>query len=373
MRTRGDSAVHEQGELPEGDARRPSVCARAALDRCRSDRIATVREAAKEALAVLADIEVHASLKWLHRHSSMHGCTAECSLAIIGRVKFNLQVLHDRLANDMVLLHDNMLHYCMCNVSCAVHQLSSLVSASLKRHSINSSNATSCAGGAMQEYERGAGGRGEWPACAAARSAKRAAQRSAQGAPGKALNPIPQAAAGSARRARASPDICRARRDALALDRAATPPQDPAVAVPCGTNAASEDAGHAGAQTLHSSPPAPATVSHRSASEGAGPGQAGEALYSRGAGEADGPGAGRRRRTWELPGRGASGPSGSAAGAHEGSQRGRDERGSDSGCCAEGGGSDGGADSGATDSDGSDARAGGGASADGSHRVRLQP
>lgn len=48
-----------QGTLPRGDARRLSARAASALDRARSDRIAAVRESAKEALAVLDDMQVH--------------------------------------------------------------------------------------------------------------------------------------------------------------------------------------------------------------------------------------------------------------------------------------------------------------------------
>ena len=50
-----------QGMLPRGDARRLSARATGALDRARSDRIAAVRESAKEALAVLDDVQVFTS------------------------------------------------------------------------------------------------------------------------------------------------------------------------------------------------------------------------------------------------------------------------------------------------------------------------
>ena len=58
-----------QGTLPRSDALRLSVRAASALDRARSDRIPAVRESAKEALAVLGDLQVCACARaCMHCH-----------------------------------------------------------------------------------------------------------------------------------------------------------------------------------------------------------------------------------------------------------------------------------------------------------------
>ena len=69
-----------QGTLPRGDARRLSVRASGALDRARSDRIAAVRESAKEALAVLDDVQVLTSYG-LMVTMCVHACIIDRSLS----------------------------------------------------------------------------------------------------------------------------------------------------------------------------------------------------------------------------------------------------------------------------------------------------
>ena len=75
-----ENVAFVQGMLPRGDGRRLSVRTANALDRARSDRIAVVRESAKQALAVLDDVQVLTS----HGHTvtlCVHACIIDRSLS----------------------------------------------------------------------------------------------------------------------------------------------------------------------------------------------------------------------------------------------------------------------------------------------------
>ena len=148
----------------------------------------------------------------------------------------------------------------------------------------------------------------DWRAFVATRSAARAAQHAAQGAGGRAVGKtLTLALHRPPRRARASPDIRRARRSAQALDRANTLAPALASAVSSGRSSSADIAPGQGRDPISSVPHGaaqPLPITRRRASEGADSGPVARRAQDAAAypTEHANPGIGRRRCTWELAG-----------------------------------------------------------------------
>ena len=258
--------------------RRPSVRASAALHRCRSDRIAAVRESAKEALAVLTDMQARINAGFICAQSPMLSC----------------YTCHDA-----------------CNLARMFVSVPACMHASFGRAFGSALCPASTQPAALrQDYERGAGAHMDWRAFVATRSAARAAQHAAQGAGGRgAGKTLTLALHRPPRRARASPDIRRARRSAQALDRANTLAPALASAASSDRSSSADIASGQGQNPINTVPhgaaqPPPST--RRRASEGADSGPVARRAQDGNAAanptQHANPDIGRRRCTWELAG-----------------------------------------------------------------------